>query len=256
MLLVMYWKLWMITVFKLLFDISLAIIGFIILSPIFIIFSIIIYLQDLHNPFYIAPRVGKDRKLYKMIKFRSMIINADRTGVDSTSDKDVRITGVGRFIRKYKIDELPNLINIIKGDMSFVGPRPNVNRETNLYTKLEKELLSVRPGITDFASIVFADEGEILEGSEDPDLTYNQLIRPWKSRMGLLYIKHRTFWMDVKLIFITILSIVSKPLALKRVYSILSDISASDNLLKVSLRENKLVPTPPPGSSIIITSRF
>ena len=109
-----------------------------------------------------------------------MKINADKSGVDSTSNKDPRITGIGRFIRKYKIDELSQLFNVFLGSMSLVGPRPNVKRDTDLYTSLEKDLFLAKPGITDFSSIVFADEGDILEGHLDPDLAYNQLIRPWK----------------------------------------------------------------------------
>ena len=126
-----------------------------------------------------------------MVKIRSMIINADKTGVDSTSSDDMRITSVGKVIRKLKLDELSQLWNVLIGDMSLVGPRPNVKSETDLYTKIEKNLLNVKPGITDFSSIVFSDEGDILSGSDDPDLLYNQLIRPWKSRLSLFYIEKR-----------------------------------------------------------------
>ena len=119
-----------------------------------------------------------------MYKLRTMIINADSTGVDSTSSNDNRITSVGKFIRKFKIDEISQLINVLLGDMSLVGPRPNVLREILMYTDLEKELLTVKPGITDFASIVFSDEGEILSDSDDPDIDYNQLIRPGKGYLG------------------------------------------------------------------------
>ena len=139
-----------------------------------------------------------------------MVVNADKTGVDSTSSNDTRITPFGQFMRKYKIDEIPNFFNIFMGQMSFVGPRPNVKRETNLYTSEEKLLLSVRPGITDFSSIVFSDEGDILEGSNNPDLDYNKLIRPWKSRLGIFYVNNQSLWMDIKLIFLTGLAIISK----------------------------------------------
>ena len=171
---------------KRLFDFILALVLIVIFSPVLILFSFLIWMQDWHSPFYVAPRVGRKEKIFKMIKFRSMVVNADKSGVDSTSANDSRITLLGNFIRKYKIDELPNFFNIIMGEMSFVGPRPNVKRETDLYTNVEKQLLTVRPGITDFASIVFSDEGDILEGSKDPDLDYNQLIRPWKSRLGFI----------------------------------------------------------------------
>ena len=176
--------------FKRFFDLLASILLIIIFLPIIIVFTFLIWKQDWSNPFYVANRVGKNNKLFKMIKFRSMIVNADKSGVDSTSSNDSRITPLGSFVRKYKIDELPNFFNIFLGQMSFVGPRPNVLAETKLYTDEEKKLLSVRPVITDFASIVFSDEGDILDGSNDPDLDYNQLIRPWKSRLGIFYIEN------------------------------------------------------------------
>ena len=120
-----------------------------------------------------------------------MKIGADLNKIDSTSLNDSRITVVGNIIRKYKIDELAQLINVLNGSMSLVGPRPNVKRETDLYTLQEKLILSVKPGITDFSSIVFSDEAEILEGKEDPNISYNQLIRPWKSRLAIIYVKKK-----------------------------------------------------------------
>ena len=177
---------------KRLFDILISLLGLIILSPVLLVFMYLVYHQDRHSPFYVAPRVGKDGLMFKMLKLRSMSINADKSGVDSTSVDDVRITPVGHKIRRYKLDEFTQLWNVLIGDMSLVGPRPNVVSDTDLYTDIEKGLLVVRPGITDFSSIVFSDEGEILEGREDPDLSYNQLIRPWKSRLGLIYIKNQS----------------------------------------------------------------
>ena len=241
--------------FKRLFDFFTSIALLIVFSPVLVMFSFLIWKQDYHTPFYIAPRVGKDGKIFKMIKFRSMIINADQSGVDSTSSSDSRITKLGKFIRKFKIDELPNFINIFKGDMSFVGPRPNVKRETDLYTAEEKILLSVRPGITDIASIVFSDEGEVLEGSEDPDLDYNQLIRPWKSRLGIIYVEKRTLLLDIKLIFLTALSIFSRNRAINSVNKILVKLSAEDKLIEISKRDNQLTPFPPPGADEIVRSR-
>ena len=141
--------------------------------------------------------------LFRMVKLRSMVVGAAKTGVDSTGNDDVRITAVGRLIRKYKIDEVMQLWNVLLGDMSLVGPRPNVKAETDLYTKEERVLLSVKPGITDFSSIVFSDEGNILEGQEDPDLAYNQLIRPGKSRLGLFYISKASIALDIRLIWLT-----------------------------------------------------
>ena len=240
---------------KRVFDISVSLVLIIIFSPILAIFSFLIWRQDFNTPFYIAPRVGLNGKIFKMIKFRSMIINADKSGVDSTSANDMRITPLGKTIRKYKIDELPNFFNIIKGDMSFVGPRPNVKRETDLYTDEEKLLLTFRPGITDIASIVFSDEGEILEESTDPDLDYNQLIRPWKSRLGIIYVQNSSIYLDFKLMLLTVLTIVSRTRALKSVNSILSKIGAGEKVMQISKRDSKLHPYPPPGADEVVFKR-
>jgi lipopolysaccharide/colanic/teichoic acid biosynthesis glycosyltransferase len=240
---------------KRLFDFTVSLIAIIFLSPIMATFGFLIWIQDWHSPFFISLRVGKNNVLFKMVKFRSMIINAESSGVDSTSSSDLRITPLGKLIRRYKIDELPNFFNILLGDMSFVGPRPNVKRETDLYTEKEKKLLSVTPGITDFASIVFSDEGDILDGSEDPDLDYNQLIRPWKSRLGLFYVEKKNLILDIYLILLTFLSIFSKQRSLTFINYILKDNNASDQLINISLRVNSLKPFPPPGSSSIVKSR-
>tara|TARA_Y100000816_G_C25847161_1_gene442581 strand:+ start:27 stop:584 length:558 start_codon:yes stop_codon:yes gene_type:complete len=185
-----------------------------------------------------------------------MIIDADKTGVDSTSSDDNRITGIGKFIRRFKIDELSQLINVLLGDMSFVGPRPNVRAEIDQYTNLERNLLSFKPGITDFSSIVFSDEGDILEGSEDPDLLYNQIIRPWKSRLALVYVKNSNLLLDIKIIFLTILSIVNKERALKTIKNILIKLGASDKVIEISQRKIDLEPYPPPGSQKIVNDRI
>ena len=240
---------------KRIFDLSLSIIGLVIFTPILLPVCLIVFLQDFKSPFYIAPRVGKDDKPFKMIKLRSMVVNADKTGVDSTSSNDSRITTVGKLIRKFKFDELTQLFNVLLGDMSFVGPRPNVKRETDLYTIEEKKLLKVRPGITDFSSIVFSDEGEILSNYDDPDIAYNQLIRPWKSRSGIFYVEKKTILIDIKLIYLTIVSIISKKVALRKINHILLKLNADKNMIKVSLRTEKLQPYPPPGSKSIVTNR-
>jgi len=184
-----------------------------------------------------------------------MIVNADKSGVDSTSANDQRITNIGRFIRKFKLDELTQLWNVLIGDMSLVGPRPNVKRETDLYTSQEKKLLSVKPGITDFSSIIFSDEGEILKNQEDPDIAYNQLIRPWKSRLGIFYIEKRSFWIDIKLINFTVIAIISRDKALKKISQLLISLNADNELINISKRIGELVPTPPPGSCNIVTNR-
>ena len=240
---------------KRLFDIVFSLILVVLLSPLLILFSFLIWKQDKEQPFYIAERVGKNEKLFKMMKFRSMVVNADKSGIDSTTSNDPRITSLGHIIRKNKIDELPNFFNILFGHMSFVGPRPNVKRETDLYTLEEKTLLSVRPGITDLASIVFSDEGEILSNSQDPNLDYNQLIRPWKSRLGIFYVENNSLLVDIKLILITIIALISRRRALLAVSRLLAKLDASANLVSIALREQTIVPTPPPGAIDIVKTR-
>ena len=153
------------------------------------------------------------------------------------------------------MDEVPQLWNVLIGDMSLVGPRPNVKRETDLYTYEEKRLLSVRPGITDFASIVFADEGEVLAGKLDPDLAYNQLIRPYKSRLGLFYIEQKSVFLDMELCYLTALAIFSRRLALDKVARLIQARGGNDELVNLARRASPLVPAPPPGSSSIVKSR-
>jgi len=199
--------------------------------------------------------VGRNDQLFRMVKLRSMVIHADRTGVDSTGADDKRITAVGRFIRRYKLDELTQLWNVLIGDMSLVGPRPNVKRETDLYTPVERKLLTVKPGITDISSIVFSDEGDILGGHADPDIAYNQLIRPGKSMLGLIYIENRSLWLDIRLCFLTVIAILSREKALAGVQSILTEIGAPAEILQLASRQQPLVPQPPPGSDRIVTSR-
>jgi len=240
---------------KRIIDFLISLFGLIICSPILIPILIIVWVQDWHSPFYIAQRVGKGEKTFKMFKLRSMIIHADKSGVDSTSANDNRITGVGRFIRRYKLDELSQLWNVLIGDMSLVGPRPNVKRETDLYTREEKKLLTLKPGITDFSSIVFSDEGDILKDQSDPDIAYNQLIRPWKSKLGIFYIDNRSSLVDLKLIYLTVIAILSRDRALLKTSKLLKILNANDELVRVSLRKDILIPTPPPGSSKIVINR-
>ena len=233
------------------FDIFFSLLLLIFISPILVIFMLLIYFQDKGSPFYIAPRVGINKTIFNIIKLRSMKINADKIGVNSTSINDDRITKLGHIIRKFKIDELTQLWNVLIGDMSLVGPRPNVLVDVDLYTNTENKLLEVKPGITDFSSIVFSDEGKILENKENPDLSYNQLIRPWKSRLGLIYIKHKSIFLDLELIMFTVVALVSKPLALKWVVKKLEKFNVDQKIVEVAKRDKELYPFPPPGSDKI-----
>ena len=236
-------------------DVTASIFGLLVLSPILILVMVLIWKQDYRSPFYIAPRMGKNEKEFKMVKLRSMVVNLDKSGADSTSASDARITKVGHFIRKFKLDEFSQLWNVLVGDMSLVGPRPNVKRETDLYTPAEKNLLSIKPGITDFSSIIFSDEGAILEDKDDPDLAYNQLIRPWKSRLGLIYIQKRTFLLDVQLVFCTVLAILSKEHALAWISRKLVKLGVDEAVVVMSRRQIDLYPFPPPGTDKIVFER-
>jgi lipopolysaccharide/colanic/teichoic acid biosynthesis glycosyltransferase len=233
-------------------DIVLALIGLLVFSPLILAAMVAVWWQDGCSPFYVAKRAGRGERPFKMVKLRSMVKNADRTGVASTSNTDMRITRLGHLIRRYKLDEITQLWNVLKGDMSLVGPRPNVLQAVASYSSEEKNLLTVRPGITDLASIVFSDEGEILRGSSDPDLLYEQIIRPWKSRLGLFYVKKRGLTLNLRLIFMTVIAIVNKPAALDGVHRILVRNGADPKLIDVARRDKPLPAYPPPGMSEII----
>jgi lipopolysaccharide/colanic/teichoic acid biosynthesis glycosyltransferase len=241
--------------FKRLLDIVVALLGLTISSIIIVPVAILVWLQDFKSPFYMGPRVARGGGTFKMAKLRSMVVKADKSGVDSTASNDPRITPIGAFIRRYKLDELTQLWNVLWGDMSLVGPRPNVERDTRLYTEQEKKLLTVRPGITDYSSIVFSDEGEILKGRPDPDLSYNQIIRPYKSRLGIFYIENRTLLLDLKLIALTAVAIGSRAAALRGVVEDLRKRGAPADLVTVAARTSPLQPAPPPGATEIVSSR-
>ena len=240
---------------KRIFDITLSFIGLVLVIPLLTPFIFLIWLQDFENPFYIADRVGLNFKKFKIIKLRSMIVKADKSKVDSTSANDPRITRFGAIIRKLKLDELTQLFNVFKGEMSFVGPRPNVERETNLYSNKEKELLNVKPGITDFASIVFSDESEILKDYQNPDIAYNQLIRPRKNFLALTYIKNKSISLDLKIILLTIFAFVNKRKTLNLIVRILRNYETPEEIIEMARRNKKLTPMAPPGLKDIIYSR-
>ena len=186
------------------FDFIISLIVLIVFSPLFIILAILIK-QDSEGPvFYRQVRIGKDGKPFRIFKFRTMVHNADKSGVTSTKEDDVRITKMGRFIRKYNLDELAQFINVLKGEMSIVGPRPEIPYYVNMFTEEEKIILSVKPGITDWACIWNPDEGKLLAGSDDPDRDYLEKIRPEKIRLQLRYVKEHSFWIDFKIMLMTL----------------------------------------------------
>ncbi|MCD4747364.1 MAG: sugar transferase [Bacteroidales bacterium] len=193
---------------KKIFDIAFSLLGLILFSPLFLIFSILITIDSKGEIFFKQIRVGKNNKDFYLYKFRSMCNNAYKQGLLTVGLKDDRITYIGRFLRKYKLDELPQLLNIIRGDMSFVGPRPEVRKYVELYNDKQKKVLSVKPGLTDFASIEFINENEILGKTFNPEKVYIKEIMPAKLELNLKYIAEKNFATDLKIIFKTILKIL------------------------------------------------
>jgi lipopolysaccharide/colanic/teichoic acid biosynthesis glycosyltransferase len=185
-------------------DIFLSLFGLIFFSPFFAVVCILIKNEDGGPVFYRGVRVGKYGKLIRVFKFRTMVVDAEKIGGSSTAEDDSRITKVGKYLRKYKLDELPQLINVLKGEMGIAGPRPEVQHYVDLFTEEEKAILSVRPGMTDWASLWNFDEGKVLAGSPDPDKSYMEKIRPTKLKLQLKYVKERSFPVDLKIIFQTI----------------------------------------------------
>lgn len=193
---------------KRLFDLAASAFGLIVFSPLLLAIALWIKLDSPGPVFYRGRRVGRGGKPFAMLKFRTMVVDAERIGGSSTGEDDSRITRAGRFLRRYKLDELPQLFNVLIGSMSFVGPRPQVQWAVDLYTAEQRRLLDVRPGITDYASLVFRNEGEILRGSQEPDRCYLERIAPRKIRLGLTYVHRHNVWIDLKIIVATSLVMV------------------------------------------------
>jgi lipopolysaccharide/colanic/teichoic acid biosynthesis glycosyltransferase len=193
---------------KRIFDFLVSLFGLIIFSPLFLIIAVLIKLDSEGPVFYRGERVGKDGKPFRIFKFRTMVKDAEKLGGPSTSADDPRLTKLGKVLRKYKVDELPQLINVLKGEMSLVGPRPEVPSEVETYNEETKKIiLSVKPGMTDLATLANLHEEEILKGSEDPHQTYRKLIKPRKLKLAVEYVKKRSFWLDLVIILKTIKSL-------------------------------------------------
>lgn len=199
---------------KRLFDILLSAFGLIIFSPLLFYLAARIKSNDGGPVYYRGIRVGRFGKTFRIFKFRSMVVNAEKIGPSSTAGDDPRITKIGRFMRKYKLDELPQLINVFVGDMSFVGPRPEVQKFVDMYSEEEKIILTVRPGITDWSSLKFPNEDEILNAHKDeyPDAddAYTVYIRPEKIRLQMEYVRRHNLIVDIQIILKTIFSVIKK----------------------------------------------
>lgn len=190
------------------FDILYSFLGLTVLSPVLLVVSVLVAVTSPGGVFFRQERIGKDGKPFRIFKFRSM--RKDNAGLKITTGNDSRITPVGRFLRKSKIDELPQLINVLVGDMSFVGPRPEVADYVNLYTPYQRQVLLVRPGITGLASIRFRNENDLLTASDDPNRTYVEQIMPRKIDLDLEYIPHASVFYDIKLIFQTFAVVIKE----------------------------------------------
>jgi lipopolysaccharide/colanic/teichoic acid biosynthesis glycosyltransferase len=193
---------------KRLFDILFSFIGLLLLQPLFVVVAIMIKVDSTGPVFFKQGRVGKNFRRFIIYKFRTMVVDAEKQGLRITSGGDCRITKVGRILRKFKIDELPQLYNVLKGDMSFVGPRPEVIRYVEWYKEDYERILSVRPGITDISSMTYRNEESILQGVDDPERYYVHVLLPEKMRLAREYIQKVSFFYDVKLIFKTLYKVI------------------------------------------------
>ncbi|MDX2172017.1 MAG: sugar transferase [Bacteroidota bacterium] len=194
---------------KRIFDILCSFIGLILLSPLFIIICLLVGLSSKGGIFFLQTRVGKNNKDFKLFKFRTMHTNSDKKGLLTVGGRDPRITPVGYYLRKYKLDELPQLLNVFFGSMSLVGPRPEVRKYVDLYTDEQKKVLLVKPGITDYASLEYFSENELLAKSSNPEKTYIEEIMPAKLELNKKYILEHSLLTDIKIIFNTFKKIVS-----------------------------------------------
>ena len=185
-------------------DILFSLIGLLILLPFFMILSIAIVLETRGGVFYKQIRVGRNGKDFKLFKFRSMVADSDKNGLLTIGEYDNRITKVGRVIRKYKLDEFAQLINVLKGDMSLVGPRPEVRKYVDMYNHAQKKVLSVKPGITDYASIEYSNENEVLAKSINPEKTYIEEVMPHKLDLNMKYINNRNVFEYLRIIFLSV----------------------------------------------------
>jgi lipopolysaccharide/colanic/teichoic acid biosynthesis glycosyltransferase len=233
---------------KRLIDVLVSALALLMAMPLLLPVMLAIWLEDRGSPLFFATRVGRGNRDFAMVKLRSMVVDALARGGTSTAATDRRITRMGHLIRRWKLDELPQFWNVLAGQMSLVGPRPNTRRGgVDAYTPAEMRLLTVLPGITDLASIVFADEGEILAGAADPDALYDRLIRPWKSRLALLYVERRSLAGDLRILALTALALVDRDRALLGVAYLVAEWGGSDALVRVCLRNGPLPLALPPG---------
>lgn len=233
-------------------DVVVASIGLVLSLPVIAVACLFIWLEDRDNPFYIATRIGAGGKPFKFIKLRSISRKSGVRPDEIISASDTRVTRLGHFIRATKLDELPQFLHVLRGEMSLVGPRANVPAIVASFTPEEMRIISVKPGITDLASIVFLKMGSMLRDSTDPKGDYERLVRPWKSRLALLYVDRQSFGLACKVLWLTVLAFLNHDRALKGVAKIAETHRVHPKLAPIVRREQELVPFPPPGADQIL----
>jgi lipopolysaccharide/colanic/teichoic acid biosynthesis glycosyltransferase len=228
------------------FDIALAVAGLLVTSPLLAILAIVVKCSSPGPVLYRGVRIGRHGRPFTILKFRTMIADAERVGGTSTSDDDPRVTWVGRWMRSHKLDELPQLFNVLGGSMSLVGPRPQVAWAVDRYTTHERALLSVRPGLTDYASIHFSNEGELLRGAVDADTLYLELIAPTKIRLGLEYVQRLSWFEDLRILLATVVVALGRrpPAILVDVDRLLAGHTAAGSASETPRMESRFTPRP------------
>ncbi len=189
------------------FDLLVSTVMLVLLNPLLLVLALAVKFSSKGPAFYMQERIGKNEKLFRIFKFRTMFLDADKKGLLTVGGRDPRVTPVGYFLRKYKLDELPQLFNVVLGEMSLVGPRPEVKRYVEMYSVEQKKVLEVNPGITDYASIEYANENELLGKADDPEKMYVEEIMPAKLKLNLKYLREQSFLVDLKIIFKTAMKI-------------------------------------------------
>ncbi|MEX1147265.1 MAG: sugar transferase [Sphingomonadales bacterium] len=235
-------------------DVIGGLVGTIVGAPFIMLAMLAIWLEDRHSPFYVAERVGAGGKSFRFIKLRSISGGNGVRADEIISARDPRVTRLGHFLRASKIDELPQFWHVLAGQMSLVGPRANVRSIVDSFTAEERRIVSVRPGITDLASVVFLNLGKVLADSPNPKLDYNRLVRPWKSRLALIYVDNPSFGLAVRIMALTVLAFFSHDRALRGVSRIAQRFGSDPKLPQMVLSKNRLEPYPPPGADEVISS--
>lgn len=235
-------------------DVIGGLVGTIISAPFILLAMIAIWLEDRRNPFYVAERVGAGGKPFRFIKLRSISMKNGVRPDEIISARDPRVTRLGHLLRASKVDELPQFWHVLAGQMSLVGPRANVHSIVDAFTEEERRIVSIRPGITDLASIVFLNLGKVLEHSDNPKLDYNRLVRPWKSRLALIYVDNPSLGLGLRILWLTAVAFVNHDRALRGVAQIAGRYGSDPKLSQMVLNKNRLEPYPPPGADEVISS--